>query len=132
MSNQHNIQAGESSDAQIASAVEAIFGLFGILGMGWLYAGNIGLSIAIFAGYAVLAFVEFWIALATLGIAGCIIFPLNITIIIVSSFKVRDYVRRTGAKGSITYLLAGLAIGAVVVCGGLALIAFAGGALDSY
>ena len=116
----------ESSDSQIAQAVEAIFGLFGILGMGWLYAGNIGVSIAIFLGYAVLAFIEFWIALATLGIASCVIFPLNLTILIVSSYKVRDYVRSTGAKGSITNLIIGLVIGAVVVCGGFALIAFVG------
>ena len=130
MSNQHHIQAGESSDAQIARSIEAIFGLFGILGMGWLYAGNIGVSISVFLGYAVLAFIEFWIALATLGIAACVILPLNLTIVIVSSFKARDYVLKTGAKGSIANLLVGLVIGTVVVCGGLALIASAGGAFD--
>jgi len=33
--------------------LEIIFGIFGILGMGWLYAGNIPVAIAVFVGFLI-------------------------------------------------------------------------------
>lgn len=110
----------DSSDV-IAMVVEIIFGLFGILGMGWLYAGNIPFAIGAFIGFAILFFIEAAIITATLGIAACIIAPFNIVIVVVSGIKVRDYVRNTGATGSVLYLVIGILIGAAIICGGITL-----------
>ena len=108
----------DSSDT-IAMVIEIIFGIFGILGMGWLYAGNIGISLLVFIGFAVVVFVEALVATATLGIAACIIVPLNIAVAVISGLRARDYVRNSGAKGSIVYLIIGIIIGGAVICGGL-------------
>lgn len=124
----------DSSDT-IAMVLEIIFGIFGILGMGWLYAGNIPVAIAVFIGFIIVAFVELAIATVTLGTAACCIIPINIAIAIISGLRARDYVRNSGARGSILYVVIGVVvggsifcIGAVVIFGGLAAL----GELSSY
>ena len=111
----------DSSDT-IAMVIEIIFGFFGILGMGWLYAGNFAVAIGAFLGYAIVVFIETAVAGLTLGIALCIIIPLNLAMVIISGIRVRDYVRLSGASGSILYLVLGFVVGAVVICGGITLL----------
>jgi len=111
----------DSSDT-IAMVLEIIFGIFGILGMGWLYAGNIAIAIAAFVGFIIVAFIELAIATATLGFAGCFILPFNIAVAVISGLKARDYVRNTGAHGSILYVIVAVVLGAIVLCGGLNLL----------
>lgn len=120
----------DSSDT-IAMVVEILFGLFGILGMGWLYAGNIGISLLVFFGFAVVVFIETFVASITFGIAACVIIPLNIAIAVISGMRARDYVRNSGAKGSVVYLLIGLVVGGAVICGGIFLLLMLGGALEA-
>lgn len=108
----------DSSDT-IALLVEIIFGFFGILGMGWLYAGNFLTSIILFVGFAIIIFIEAAVLVASLGLLGCLIVPINLVIAIISGFRVRDYVRNSGESGSFVRLILGLVIGVVIVCGGL-------------
>ncbi len=62
------------------------------------------------------------IATATLGFAGCFILPFNIAVAVISGLKARDYVRNTGAHGSILYVIVAVVLGAIVLCGGLNLL----------
>jgi ABC-type multidrug transport system fused ATPase/permease subunit len=111
----------DSSDT-IAMMLEIIFGFFGILGMGWLYAGNVPIAAVLFVGFLIVAFVEMAIATATLGIAACLIVPFNLAVAVISGLRARDHVRNTGAHGSIAYVIVGIVVGAVVICGGFTLL----------
>lgn len=111
----------DSSDT-IAMIIEIVFGLFGILGMGWLYAGNIGMAVGAFIGYIIVVFIELAVIGLSLGLAMCITIPINLVIVILSAIRVRDYVRNSGAHGSILYLVLGFVGGAAVLCGGLSLL----------
>lgn len=110
----------DSSDT-IAMILEILFGFFGIMGMGWLYAGNIPIAVVLFVGFLVVAFIEMAIATATLGIAACLIVPFNLAVAIISGLRARDHVRNTGANGSIAYVILAIVVGAVVICGGFML-----------
>jgi hypothetical protein len=110
----------DSSDA-IAMMLEIIFGFFGIMGMGWLYAGNILVAVIVFVGFLIVAFIEIAIAAATLGIAACLIVPFNLAVAVISGLRARDYVRNTGAHGSVVYVILGIILGVLVICGGIVL-----------
>jgi hypothetical protein len=110
----------DSSDT-IAMILEILFGFFGIMGMGWLYAGNVTVAVVLFVGFLVVAFIEMAIGTATLGIAACLIVPFNLAVAIISGLRARDHVRNTGANGSIVYVILAIVVGAVVICGGFML-----------
>ena len=122
MNQQQSVPVQSDSSDIIAMIVEVVFGLFGILGMGWLYAGNFPIAIAVFIGFAIIIFLEAVAATATVGIAFCLIIPVNLAILVISGFRVRDYVRRVGASGSILYLILGFIVGSIVICGGIILL----------
>jgi len=106
----------------ITMIIEIVFGLFGILGMGWLYVGNFPVAVGAFIGFAIVVFIETAVAGLTLGIALCFIIPLNLAIAIISGIRARDYVRQTGATGSVLYVVGGFVVGAIVICGGIMLL----------
>lgn len=103
--------------------------------MGWLYAGNILVSVLCFVGFMILVFVEAAVVGVTLGLGACLIIPFNLAIGVVSGLRVRDYVRNSGAKGSLIYLILGLVGGGVLICRGLfaltTILDVAGGAFDT-
>ena len=116
--NQITPTKADSSDT-IAMIIEIVFGLFGILGMGWLYAGRVPVAIGAFIGFVILVFIEIAIITVTAGLAACLIFPLNLAITIVSGLRARDYVRSSGATGSLVNLIVGIIVGVIVICGGI-------------
>ena len=117
----HVVSVPSDSSDTIAMMLEIVFGFFGIMGMGWLYAGNIPVAVMAFVGFLIVAFIEMGIATATLGIAACLIIPFNLAVAIVSGLRARDFVRNTGAHGSVIYVVLGIVVGAVIICGGLML-----------
>ena len=125
---QYHPQPPSDSTDTIAMIIEIVFGLFGLLGLGWLYVGNFVLSIAILIGYWVLLAIEGVIIAFSGGLCGCLFLPLNIVLIVVSGIKVRDYVRRTGASGSILYVIVALALALLLLCviGGIVIFAVGG------
>lgn len=123
--NDNSVSPPSDSSDTIAMMLEIIFGMFGMLGLGWLYAGNIPIAIAAFIGFIIVAFIEIAVVAATLGLAACLILPINLAIAVFSGLKARDYVRNTGAHGSIIYVILALILGLILLCGGLML--FAGG-----
>ena len=123
---------GDSTDT-IAMVVEIVFGLFGIMGMGWVYVGRLGTGIGLFAGWLIAVLtttVLVTVLTAFLGV-GCLVIlvPMQLVIAIVSSLRVRDYVRKTGATGSVGNLIIAAVIGAVLLCLALAIPLFALGGL---
>ena len=110
----------DSSDT-IAMILEIAFGLFGILGIGWLYSGKMSRAAVVFFGYFVVVFIELTVIAATLGVAYCFVAPLNLVIAIISGIKVRDYIRQTGAHGSIVHVILGIILGLITICGGISL-----------
>lgn len=125
-----NLKQSDSSDS-IALILEIVFGFFGILGTGWLYAGNITIGLAALIGYLVLIGIETAGIFVTFGLAGCIVVPLNIAIVVVSGIKARDYVRNTGAQGNALYVVLGVAGGLLVLCLGFAAITLFFGGLGA-
>jgi hypothetical protein len=111
--------------------VEILFGLFGVLGIGWLYAGNVGTGVVALIGYLLLIFIEGVGITLTGGLAACIVVPVNLAIIIISGFKARDYVRNTGASGNVAYVVVALIVPVVLVCGSILALSLAGPAIDS-
>jgi len=106
----------DSSDV-IAMILEIIFGIFGALGMGWLYAGRILMAIGVFVGFLIIVLFEIFLVTSTrsLGIAVCFS-PINLAIVVVSGIRARDYVRNTSARGSIVrVVLAMVMLGGVVL-----------------
>ncbi len=125
---QYQPQPPSDSTDTIAMVIEIIFGLFGLLGMGWLYIGNFGIAILALVGYWILLGIEGVIITISGGLCGCLFFPLNIVLIIVSGIKTRDNVRRTGATGSILYVIVAVALAFLLLCGiaVIAVVAFGG------
>ena len=115
---------GDSTDT-IAMVVEIVFGLFGIMGMGWVYVGKLATGIGLFAGWLIAVLTTtVLVTVLTLGLGvGClaILVPIQLVIAIVSGLRVRDYVRKTGARGSIGNLIIAAAIGTVLLCLALAI-----------
>jgi hypothetical protein len=121
------MKQSDSTDT-ITLILEIVFGFFGILGTGWLYAGNVAVGIAALIGYLILIAVETVGAVLTCGAAACLVIPLNIAIVVISGIKARDYVRNTGAQGNAVYLILGVVGGIVLLCvGAAALTLFFGG-----
>lgn len=122
----------DSTDT-IAMIVEMVFGLFGMLGMGWIYVGRLALGAGLFIGWLVLVLVAVLIATGTLGVAtpccAAVMAPLGITAAIVSGIRVRDYVRSTGASGSVGNLVIAAVAGGILLCLAVAIPLFALGGL---
>lgn len=123
----------DSTDT-IAMILEVVFGLFGsfglgLLGMGWLYVGHYLNFAAIAIGYLILLVIETVLIFSTFGCVWCVAIPLNISLTLISGVKVRDYVRRTGAKGHpinvLVVVLLGLCLIGCVITG----IFFSGGVM---
>ena len=116
----NNVQPvrADSSDT-IAMILEIIFGFFGILGMGWLYAGNIPIAILLFIGFLIIAFIEMAVVAVTLGFAGCFVFPFNLAVAVISGLRARDYVRNARTRGSIIYVIIGITLGVGIICMGM-------------
>jgi hypothetical protein len=110
------VKAQSDSTDTITMVIEIIFGIFGALGMGWLYAGNITVGVIAFVGYLIWLGVELLVTSVTLGFAACLFIPLNLVIAIVSGIKARDYVRNTGAQGNALYVVVGAIAGLIFAC----------------
>jgi hypothetical protein len=121
--------------------IEIVFGLFGIMGMGWIYVGRLGTGIGLFVGWLIVVLIAILspalISALTLGLGVvtycCLVVlpPAGIAAAIVSGLRVRDYVRNTGARGNVGYLIIAAVVGTVLVCLAVTIPLFALGGLAS-
>jgi hypothetical protein len=73
-------------DRALAIIAEALPGLFGFLGIGWLYAGNTTAGIIILLGFLFWNFIAAILDFFTVGLFLCLHLPANLVAVLVSSF----------------------------------------------
>ncbi len=86
--------ARPQKDRGLAIILEVLPGLFGILGIGWIYAGNINTGLAVLVGNLIYMAIGAVIGVITAGIALCILWPLEIAILVLSATQLNKYIRK--------------------------------------
>ena len=80
------------SKSAIAALLELVGGYFGLLGLGWIYGGDILRGVFFLIGYLVLLSVGGTLVAFTLGLLAIIFVPLYFIVPIISAFKVHQFV----------------------------------------
>ncbi len=80
-------------DRSVAYILEILPGLFGIMGIGWLYSGNTGAGIAWLVGVLMWDFFAIIIDIVTVGFGCFCSVPVNIILIAVSTILLSSYVK---------------------------------------
>lgn len=78
----------------IALILEILPGLFGFLGIGWIYAGNLTVGLIALVAFLMFVAIEVVIAIVTLGFGACCLLPLNIIIVAVSALLLNNYIQQ--------------------------------------
>ena len=81
-------------DRSIALILEILPGLFGFLGFGWIYAGNVGAGIAWLVGMLIWTGIAAIIALFSIGISLICTLPISIALIVISSMTLNSYTKQ--------------------------------------
>ncbi|GBD21321.1 hypothetical protein HRbin28_01770 [bacterium HR28] len=84
----------------IALALEAIFGWFGILGVGHAYVGRLALGIGLFFGWLLILGLLGVLTSVTFGIALCLTVPVWVAVPVVSGLLARRYALAYQLTGS--------------------------------
>ncbi len=79
--------------------LETIFGLFGLLGVGHVYAGRIVLGIALMIGWWIYLAVAAAVITITVGVAACLFAPISLAVPIISGIQARTYIQQKGGAG---------------------------------
>lgn len=83
-------------DRSIALILEILPGLFGLLGFGWIYAGNAGAGIAWLLGMLVWTGIAAVIAFFSIGVSLICTLPVSIAMIIISTVMLNNYTKQHG------------------------------------
>jgi hypothetical protein len=81
-------------DRSIALILEILPGLFGLLGFGWIYAGNVNSGIIWLICFLLYTIFASIIAVFTLGISLCLSLPLSIALIVISAVNLNNYTKQ--------------------------------------
>ncbi len=73
--------------------LEVLLGLFGIPGVGWLYAGEVGTGLGFLFGTIAFACIEGFIAAFTVGISLCFTLPLHYVALLVSVLMLNSFIQ---------------------------------------
>ncbi len=84
----------------IALALEAIFGYFGILGVGHAYAGRLARAIGLLVGWWAVLGLFGVLTAVSLGVAACLTVPVWIAVPVISGLLARRTVLVEGGTGS--------------------------------
>ena len=95
--------------------LEVVFGLFGGFGLGWLYAGNYGVAIALLIFSVFYSVIGWSIITLSIGICACIYLPISLAIAFLSGNNARAWAMKNRANGSIIRVIVGFIILIVVV-----------------
>lgn len=106
------------SSAMTAAILEGVFGLFGVLGIGNMYANRTSLGFIYLIGWWIFLFVEL---LSMAVLVGFCLTPLNIVVPLLSAIQVRGHIRTTQQTGSGANLgkAVGIGCGALIVLAGI-------------
>ena len=81
-----------NNKAAIAVLLELVGGYFGLLGLGWMFGGDLLRGILILFGYMILLGVGGFLVWITFGLLGLIFVPLYIIVPVISAFKAYQFV----------------------------------------
>ena len=81
-----------NNKATIAAILELVGGYFGLLGLGWMFGGDLLRGIFILFGYMILLGIGGFLVWITFGLLGLIFVPLYIIVPLISAFKVYQFV----------------------------------------
>lgn len=76
-----------------AALIELIGGYFGLLGLGWIYAGDVLRGILILIGYLVVLSVGGFLMMVSFGLLGFILGPLYLVAPLISAFTVYQFAK---------------------------------------
>lgn len=88
-------------DHNLAVILEILPGLFGLLGIGWIYSGNSTVGFALLIGYLVWNLIAITLVVFTAGVACLCILPINILALIVSVLLLNSYIRENNSSFAI-------------------------------
>lgn len=80
-------------DRSIALILEILPGLFGFLGLGWIYAGNLTVGVLALVGFLLFLGIELLVIVFTGGLAACCLLPLNLAAVAVSALLLNNYMK---------------------------------------
>jgi hypothetical protein len=80
-------------DKSIALILEILPGLFGLLGIGWIYSGNTTTGVLWLIGFLVWTIVATVISVATVGIGIICWLPISIGLIAISAISLNNYTK---------------------------------------
>ncbi len=83
-----------TKDRTIALVLEALPGIFGFLGIGWLYSGNTNVGLAWLLGVLVWNMIGLVIAFFTVGFSFCCTVPITWALVGVSTYLLNDYTKK--------------------------------------
>jgi hypothetical protein len=82
-----------SKDRNIALVLEILPGLFGILGIGWIYSGKVGTGIAWLIGYLIWVGIAVTVSILTGFIACFCTVPINLICVGISAYALNSYTK---------------------------------------
>lgn len=80
-----------------AMLLEILIGMFGLLGIGWMYAGQAAAGVGWLAGYLAWNFVAIIFDIFTIGIFTCIHVPISILLLVLSAVNLSNHMKRNPA-----------------------------------
>jgi TM2 domain-containing membrane protein YozV len=83
-----------SKSRGLALVLEIIFGLFGLLGIGWIYAGNLGTGLVFMFVYLGLAFTFIIADVVTSGVCCLVTAPIQLIIVLLSIVMLNGYINK--------------------------------------
>ena len=83
-----------AKDRTLALVLEALPGVFGFLGIGWLYSGNTNVGLAWLLGVLVWNMIGLVAAFFTVGISFCCTVPITWALVGVSTYLLNDYTKK--------------------------------------
>ncbi len=91
---QNYYPATPPKDRSIALILEILPGLFGFLGFGWIYSGNITAGILWLVLFLVWAVAALFIIILTGGVGAICTLPVNIACVVISAISLSSYTKR--------------------------------------
>jgi TM2 domain-containing membrane protein YozV len=83
-----------AKDRSTALILEILPGLFGLLGFGWIYAGNAGAGIAWLVGMLIWTGIAALIAVFSVGLSLLCTLPISIAMIVISAMTLNSYTKQ--------------------------------------
>jgi hypothetical protein len=89
-----NYSSRPTKDRGIALVIEILPGLFGLLGFGWIYAGNTTAGILWLGGVLVWDIIVILLSMLTAGLICFISVPINLVLVAVSASLLNSYTKQ--------------------------------------